>query len=229
MELLGLGAEGYGDELLWGFALTLWLALASFFLSCVVGLLLGFVALSRRRLARGFWRGYRSVAMGVPSVLAIFFVYFNLPYLLRSILAVDVEITALTAGIVALTLVYAAYTGEVVRGAVSNVPAGQFEAARALGVGTFHLWRLVVIPQAFRLALPGLTNIWLILLKDTALVSLVGLEDIVRVANIAAGTTQEPFLFYIVAMLAFVAVAGLSMMAVHKAEAWAGRGFADAR
>ena len=126
-------------------------------------------------------------------------------------------------------MVYAAYTGEVVRGAVSNVPAGQFEAARALGVGTFHLWRLVVIPQAFRLALPGLTNIWLILLKDTALVSLVGLEDIVRVANIAAGTTQEPFLFYIVAMLAFVAVAGLSMMAVHKAEAWAGRGFADAR
>ena len=229
MEVLGFGSEGYGDELLWGLALTLSLALASFLLSCILGLAFGFIARSRRPLARAFWRAYTSVMMGVPSVLVICFIYFNLPFLLGSVLAINVEVTALTAGIVALTLVYAAYAGEVVRGAVSNVPVGQFEAARALGVPTFPLWRLIVIPQALRLALPGLSNIWLILLKDTALVSLVGLEDIVRVANIAAGTTQEPFLFYIVAMLAFVAVAGLSMVAVHRAEIWADRGFADAR
>lgn len=229
MELLSLGAQGYGDELLWGLALTLFLALTSFFLSCVLGLAFGSIAVSRRRLARGFWKVYTSITMGVPSILVIFFVYFNLPFLLRSVLGVEVEISSLTAGIVALTLVYAAYTGEVVRGAVSNVPAGQFEAARALGVQTFHLWRLIIVPQAVRLALPGLANIWLILLKDTALVSLVGLEDIVRVANIAAGTTQEPFLFYIVAMAAFVAVAGLSMVAVHKTETWANKGLADAR
>ena len=218
LELLSFGSTGYGDELLRGFALTMSLAVGGYVLAIVLGVLLSFAALSRHRIVRAFWNVYRSVLMGVPSLLVIFFLFFNLPVFMQMLTGTFLDVTPLTAGILALMLVYGAYVGEAVRGAVRNIPRGPFEAGWALGVRTIPLWCHIILPQAIRLAMPGLSNIWMVVLKDTALVSLVGLNDLVRAANVAAGSTQRPFLFYSAALAAFLIVAGLSHVLIDRLD-----------
>ena len=224
MELLNFDDTGYGDELLAGVFVTIRLALLSFLLALVLGVVLGFVALAKNRLLKGFWRTYASVFMGVPSILIVFFLYFNAPSLLKSAFGLRVDVTPFVAGVSALAIVYAAYIGEAVRGAVLNIPRGQWDAAHALGLRNLSMWWLVILPQIWRIALPGVTNVWMTTLKDTALVSLVGLTDLVRMADIAAAATQEPFLFYVVAGLVFVVFSGLTMAGSVRLERWAFRG-----
>lgn len=224
MELLNFDDTGYGDELLAGVFITIRLALLSFLLALILGVVLGFVALAKNRLLQAFWRTYASVFMGVPSILIVFFLYFNAPGLLKSAFNLRVDVTPFVAGVSALAIVYAAYIGEAVRGAVLNIPRGQWDAAHALGLRNLSMWWLVILPQIWRIALPGVTNIWMTTLKDTALVSLVGLTDLVRMADIAAAATQEPFLFYVVAGLVFVVFSGLTMAGSVRLERWAFRG-----
>ena len=224
MELLNFDDTGYGDELLAGVFITIRLALLSFLLALILGVILGFVALAKNRLLQAFWRTYASVFMGVPSILIVFFLYFNAPSLLKSAFNLRVDVTPFVAGVSALAIVYAAYVGEAVRGAVLNIPRGQWDAAHALGLRNLSMWWLVILPQIWRIALPGVTNIWMTTLKDTALVSLVGLTDLVRMADIAAAATQEPFLFYVVAGLVFVVFSGLTMAGTVRLERWAFRG-----
>jgi polar amino acid transport system permease protein len=162
--------------------------------------------------------------MGVPSILIVFFLYFNAPGLLKSAFNLRVDVTPFVAGVSALAIVYAAYIGEAVRGAVLNIPRGQWDVAHALGLKNLSMWWLVILPQIWRIALPGVTNVWMTTLKDTALVSLVGLTDLVRMADIAAAATQEPFLFYVVAGLVFVVFSGLTMAGSVRLERWAFRG-----
>ena len=191
MELLNFDDTGYGDELLAGVFITIRLALLSFLLALILGVVLGFVALAKNRLLQAFWRTYASVFMGGPSILIVFFLYFNAPGLLKSAFNLRVDVTPFVAGVSALAIVYAAYVGEAVRGAVLNIPRGQWDAAHALGLKNLSMWWLVSLPQIWRIALPGVTNVWMTTLKDTALVSLVGLTDLVRMADIAAAATQE--------------------------------------
>lgn len=224
MELLNFDDTGYGDELLVGVFITIRLALLSFSLALILGVVLGFVALAKNRLLQAFWRTYASVFMGVPSILIVFFLYFNAPGLLKSAFNLRVDVTPFVAGVSALAIVYAAYVGEAVRGAVLNIPRGQWDAAHALGLRNLSMWWLVILPQIWRIALPGVTNVWMTTLKDTALVSLVGLTDLVRMADIAAAATQEPFLFYVVAGLVFVVFSGLTMAGSVRLERWAFRG-----
>jgi len=224
MELLNFDDTGYGDELLAGVFITIRLALLSFLLALILGVVLGFVALAKNRLLQAFWRTYASVFMGVPSILIVFFLYFNAPGLLKSAFNLRVDVTPFVAGVSALAIVYAAYVGEAVRGAVLNIPRGQWDAAHALGLKNLSMWWLVILPQIWRIALPGVTNVWMTTLKDTALVSLVGLTDLVRMADIAAAATQEPFLFYVVAGLVFVVFSGLTMAGSVRLERWAFRG-----
>ena len=224
MDLLNFDDTGYGDELLAGVFITIRLALLSFLLALILGVVLGFVALAKNRLLQAFWRTYASVFMGVPSILIVFFLYFNAPGLLKSAFNLRVDVTPFVAGVSALAIVYAAYVGEAVRGAVLNIPRGQWDAAHALGLRNLSMWWLVILPQIWRIALPGVTNIWMTTLKDTALVSLVGLTDLVRMADIAAAATQEPFLFYVVAGLVFVVFSGLTMAGSVRLERWAFRG-----
>ena len=212
--LLSFGDQGYGDELLVGLWLTVRVAVFGYAISLVLGLLVSAFALSSWRAARVFWRVYASVFMGVPSIVVIFILYYNGPALAKMLTEPfgggGLEVSPYVAGIAGLGLVYASYVGEALRGAVGNVPRGQFEAARALALPRLVAWRKIIAPQVLRLALPGLVNVWMVLLKDVALVSLVGLADVIRMADIAAGVTKKPFLFYTVAGLLFIAVATLS-------------------
>ena len=210
-DLLGFGSRGYGRSLAEGFFLTLSLAIVSYVISLVLGVILGFGVGSERRWFKILWKPYSSLITGIPSLLVIFFVYYNLPILIRSIVGLKAEVSPLAAGIAALALVYTTYIAEVIRGAITNIPRGQFDASRALGFRALLIWWLIILPQVWRLAFPGLINIWLVLLKDTALVSLVGLNDIVRVSNVATGNTGEAFLFFGVTGLAYVAAASCSI------------------
>jgi His/Glu/Gln/Arg/opine family amino acid ABC transporter permease subunit len=218
-ELLGFGRQGYGASLGAGFLLTIGLALAGYAVSLFLGVLLGFLAVTGGLARRLVWRPYASIVTGVPSLLVIFFIYYNLPLLLKAVTGATIEISALTSGVVALGMVYASYVGEVVRGAILSLPRGQIDAARALGLSTLPMWRFVLLPQMWRLAFPGLTNTWLALLKDTALVSLVGLNDLVRAANVASGNTGDSFLFFGVTGLAYIACAVASAALARYLEA----------
>jgi len=135
-----------------------------------------------------------------------------------------IEGGAFAAGVIALGLTFGAYATEVFRGALQAIPKGQHEAATALGMGPIRKFYRIILPQVWRVALPGLGNLFLVLLKDTALVSVVGLDDIMRKANIAVSSTKEPFLFYLVAAFMYLALTIISMVFVSYMEKRASRG-----
>ena len=141
--------------------------------------MVGLITLSHNWLIQAVWRVYASVIMGVPSLLVIFLFYYGGSTALEGV----IDITPFAAGLAALVVVYTVYIAELVRGAVRNVPRGQFEASAALAIRPLAAWRHVILPQAIRLALAGLITIWMVMLKDTALVSLAGLNDLVAHAK----------------------------------------------
>lgn len=204
---------GYVGQILDGALVTIQLFMSGFALALTVGVAIGIVTLSRNWLIQGIWRVYASIIMGVPSLLIIFLLYYGGGAMLTGVLGSghSFEVTPFGAGLAALTIVYAAYVAELVHGAVRNLPRGQFEACAALAIPQVSAWRHVILPQLARLALPGMVNIWLIVLKDTPLVSLAGLNDLVANAKIAAGATKEPFVFFIAASLFFVVASALTM------------------
>lgn len=209
LELISFGEKGYGWLLVQGAWVTLQLSFVGFAAALVLGVLIAMATLERRGLRWAVWRVYASVFMGVPSLLVIFLLFFGGAEIVRGLLApfginAKLDMTPFTAGAVGLAIVYSAYMAELVRGAIQNVPKGQFESAAALCIPRVHIWTKVILPQAARLALPGLVNLWIILLKDTALVSLVGLNDIIAQAKIAAGSTKQPFVFYTAAAVFFI-------------------------
>ena len=117
-----------------------------------------------------------------------------------------------------------AYATEVIRGAVLAVPVGQIEAAKAIGMSTSQRFWRILVPLAGRLALPGLGNVWQITLKETSLISVIGLVEIMRQASIASGSTKEPFTFYLVAAALYLGLTSISNRGFLRAETWASRG-----
>lgn len=229
IRLLSLGPDGWGDELLSGAWLTIRLAVATL----PVGLALGFaVALARRSpstIVRAFGNAYSTIFRGLPELLTIFIVYFGGQILLRNLISLftdagAVEVNGFFAGMVALGVVFSAYASEVFLGAFGNIARGQYEAAHALGVGRFTTMRLVILPQLIRLALPGLANLWLALLKDTSLVSVIAIDDLLRMTGIAFRVTKEPFFFYGIACLLYLVMSMISSIGVTAIERWSSRG-----
>lgn len=221
MELLSFGDTGYGDEMFFGALITIKLAVYGYLLALFFGVLIAIASLKGRGIRWTLWRLYSSIFTGVPSLLVIFLFYFGGAEIVRALLSpmglnIRLDVTPFAAGVAALGVVYAAYMAELVRGAILNVPRGQFEAADALSIPRRHLWLRVVLPQAARLAMPGLINIWIVLLKDTALVSLAGLNDIIAQSKIAAGSTKEPFIFFTAAALFFVVLSMLTLRVVRR-------------
>ena len=216
MSLLSFGDQGYGDEMFFGAMLTIQIAVLGYVLALLAGTLIAVTTLKPKGLRWAIWRVYASLFMSVPALLVIFLIYFGGADVLTALLGlfgfkVRVTITPFSAGAAGLGLVYSAYLAEVVRAAIHNVPKGQFEAAAALRIAPLYTWLFVIGPQAVRLALPGLVNLWIVVLKDTALISLVGLKDIIAQAKMAAGVTKEPFLFFIVAALFFIFMNALTL------------------
>jgi polar amino acid transport system permease protein len=222
MPLLTANEAGYFQQLASGAVITMELAVSGYVLALVSGVLVGLLTLLRHPIIQVLWRVYASIIMGVPSLLVIFLFYYGG----SSVMSGLVDITPFAAGLSALTVVYTVYIAELVRGAVRNVPRGQFEASAALAIRPLSAWCYVIMPQVVRLALPGLITIWMVVLKDTALVSLAGLNDLVAHAKTAAGATKEPFIYFVVAALFFVVFSALTLRASARLERRFGRGLA---
>jgi His/Glu/Gln/Arg/opine family amino acid ABC transporter permease subunit len=221
--------HGFGWQLAVGTWMTVRVAAASLVPGLLLGLLGAGAALSRFRLLRAAADTYSTVIRGVPELLVLLLLYFGGTVLLSrvwSYLEPDayVEVDAFTAGVVALSVVFGAYATEVFRGAILAMPRGQIEAARAIGMRPWLILRRILLPQVWRFALPGLGNLWLVLLKDTSLVSVVGLDELMRKAYVAAGSTREPFTYYSAAACIYLLLTIVSMAAIARLETLASRG-----
>ncbi|MEM9206952.1 MAG: ABC transporter permease [Pseudomonadota bacterium] len=228
LDLLAFGADGWGDELFDGLRLTILLALTTLPFGLALGFIIALAKNSSEPTLRAAANVYTTIFRGVPELLTLFIVYYGGQILLQQIVGLFtdayVEISGFTAGVIALGLVFSAFASEVFLSAFRGIKAGQYEAGDALGLSRFKTMRLIILPQLIRLALPGLSNLWLILLKDTALVSVIALDDLLRKTNIAVGVTKEPFLFYSVACLIYLILSIISSVGLGGIDRWTQRG-----
>jgi polar amino acid transport system permease protein len=225
LTLLSWGRNGWLDDIAYGVFITVALALCTL----PIGLLIGFfVALGKQsaepsvRLAANI---YTTIFRGLPELLTLFLVYFGIQIGVQSVLVLigtdaKIEINSFVAGMIALGVVFSSYASEVFLSAFRAIPKGQYEGAYAVGMRKGQTMRLVILPQLIKLALPGLSNLWLILLKDTALVSVVGLTDILRQTGVAARVTKQAFVFFGLACAIYLVLAIVSAYFIGKVEDW---------
>jgi len=231
LNLLSFGPDGWGDELLSGANVTLSIALATLPFGLALGLLVALAKRSSNRFLRAFGTLYTTIFRGVPELLTLYIIYFGVQILVQKLwsalgFAGQIDISPFVAGVFALGIVLAAFSAEVWVGALNSVQKGQREAAAALGLSTFQAFRLVVFPQLFRVALPGLGNNWMVLLKETSLVSVITLQDTMFIATRANVVTKEPFLFFGIAMLIYLVFSVISATALSRVEQRTNRGYA---
>ncbi|MGU5679257.1 arginine ABC transporter permease ArtQ [Aeromonas allosaccharophila] len=190
--------------------MTLGLALASLVGGMVLALAFSAAELSKQRALVWPVATLTTLIRGLPELLVVLFIYFGSTQVLFLITGEYVEFSPFACGVLALSLLFASYATQTLRAALNAVPSGQRLAAMALGLGKGHIFFRIVLPQAWRHALPGLGNQWLVLLKDTALVSLIGVNEMMRQAQMASASTYEPFTWYAAAALIYLAISLVS-------------------
>jgi arginine/ornithine transport system permease protein len=193
--------QGYGMSLLDGAVLTVGAALTSAVVAIVLGMAGATAKLSRSVVARGVAEIYTTLIRGVPDLVLMLLVFFGGQMLVNQIALMVgyedyIDVSPFIAGVGTIGFIFGAYMTENFRGAILAVPIGQLEAGHAFGMSPRHVFLNILVPQMIRHALPGFGNNWLVLLKTTALLSVLGLDDLLRKASLAAGATREPFTFY---------------------------------
>lgn len=210
-----LDLKGYGPELLDGAVVTIELAFLSLALALTLGLIGASSKLSSNRLAKGAATAYTTLIRGVPDLVMMLLFYYggqvavnNISDMLWNAYEIDFffQFDPFISGVVTIGLIFGAYMTETFRGAFLAVETGQIEAARAYGFTRWHTFRRIIFPQMLRHALPGIGNNWQVLLKTTALVSIIGLTDMVRVAEEAAKAERMPFHFFIPVAFVYLAL-----------------------
>jgi polar amino acid transport system permease protein len=229
LTLLSFGDQGWSDEIAWGVLITVSLALATLPLGLFIGFMIALGKQSKEWTVRTAADIYTTIFRGLPELLTLFIVYYGLQIgiqLMLKLIGFDgaIEINSFAAGAVSLALVFSSYASEVFLSAFRAIPKGQYEGGYALGLRHGTVMRMIILPQLIRIALPGLGNLWMILLKDTALVSAIGLTDILRQTGIAARVTKEAFLFFGIAFLLYLVLALISSIALNRIEAYGKRG-----
>ena len=221
--------HGFGPALLAGTQMTIQLALASLVLGLVLGLLGALAKTSPLKPLQWLGGTYSTLVRGVPELLWVLLIYYGTVSLMRSLADLlgmeSLELSAFAAGTIALGLCFGAYATEVFRGAILAIPKGHREAGLALGLSTPRIFWRLILPQMWRIALPGLGNLFMILMKDTALVSVIGLEELMRRSQIAVTASKEPFTFYMVAAMIYLGLTVIAMIGLHFLERRASRGF----
>lgn len=228
LQLLSYGATGWGDEILAGAWLTIRLALATLPIGIVLGFLVALMRRSRHAILRGLAEAFSTIFRGIPELLMVFILYFGGQLLMQAVVHLfapdaTIEANGFIAGMLALGLIHAAYASEVFTAAFNAIPTGQWEGGAAIGLHRIQVMRLVILPQLLRLALPALANLWLVLLKDTAYVSAIALNDLLRQTSVAVGTTKQPFFFYTVALFLYLVMSMVSSVGISAIERWSER------
>jgi len=217
LQTLGLSAfslKGFGPILLEGTWMTIQLSILSLLVSVLLGLLGASAKLSSLRLLRLPAQIYTTLIRGVPDLVLMLLIFYSLQTWLSSLTdAMDwdyIEIDPFAAGVITLGFIYGAYFTETFRGAILAVPRGQLEAATAYGFTRAQRFRFVIFPQMMRFALPGIGNNWMVILKATALVSIIGLADLVKAAQDAGKSTYQLFYFLVLAALIYLLITSAS-------------------
>jgi len=205
---------GYSHVIIQGALVTLELALSSVVLALIIGLIGAGGKLSKNRVISGLFGAYTTLIRGVPDLVLMLLIFYGLQIALNSLteaIGIDqIDIDPLSAGIITLGFIYGAYFTETFRGAFMAVPRGQIEAAVAYGFSGSQIFRRILFPAMMRFALPGIANNWQVILKATALVSLLGLEDVIKATQLAGKGTYQPFYFSIVAGIIYLVFTTLS-------------------
>jgi His/Glu/Gln/Arg/opine family amino acid ABC transporter permease subunit len=213
---------GYLPAILEGLWLTLRLAAVSLAIACGFGLLGAVAKLSTSAAARAAADVYTTLVRGLPELMLMLLIFYGGQSLVNNLAQQMgreyVDINPFLAGTVTIGFIFGAYLTETFRGAILAIPRGQMEAGQAFGLSFSQvLWR-ITIPQMIRHAIPGFTNNWLVMVKATALVSIIGLDDMVHRANLASSATRQPFSFYIAIALIYLAITSISLLALHGIE-----------
>jgi arginine/ornithine transport system permease protein len=206
--------HGYLPSILDGAVLTLKLAAASLAVSVVLGLVGAMFKMAPSKPLRSLAELYSTVVRGVPDLVWMFLLFFGVQMLLNDLAAAmgwaAPDIDPFIAGVLTLGFIFGAYMTETFRGAIMAVPKGQMEAGAAYGMGPLRIFWRITFPQMVRFALPSFTNNWLVLVKSTALVSVIGLNDVMYRADAAKSNTQEPFTVYMLVALIFLLITSVS-------------------
>ena len=230
MELLGFGKTGWGDELFYATLMTLAVSITAMLIGFFFALIFTPLKLSKHKSLNLIGNFYTTVIRGVPELLVIYLFFFGgsgAVMYVASIFGYNeyIEINAFITGSFAIGIISGAYSTEVFRGAIQSIDKGQFEAAQVLGLKRFVYFFRVIMPQMLRLAIPNLSNVWQITLKDTSLISVTGLVEIMRQSYIAAGSTRDPLFFYSFAAVLYLLLTFLSMKLINRLETKYSRGF----
>lgn len=211
--------QSYGNVLITGTLITIKLGFVGLLFGLLFGLLGAAAKSSNLKILRLLSGLYTTVVRGIPELLFVLFMFFGSDLAYKAIMKAlgytqYVEVSAFWAGVTALSVMFGAYATEVFRMALKEIPLGQWEAAESLGMKSSQTFFRIILPQMWAVALPGLGNLTLVLLKDTALVSLIGLKDLMFFAQRAAQSTQEPFTFYMAAALIYLCLTVVIMAAI---------------
>jgi octopine/nopaline transport system permease protein len=230
MELLAFGDTGWGDELFYATLMTIAVAITAMLIGFFFALIFTPLKLSKNKFLNLIANSYTTVIRGVPELLVIYLFFFGGSAAVMFVASIFgygeyIEINAFITGAFSIGIISGAYSTEVFRGAIQSIDKGQFEAANVLGLGKFGKFFKVILPQTLRLALPNLSNVWQITLKDTSLISVTGLVEIMRQSYVAAGSTRDPLFFYSFAAVLYLLLTFLSMKLINRLEAKYSRGY----
>jgi polar amino acid transport system permease protein len=221
-NLLGWGDAGWGDDLLVGLMVTLEISLGAFIMGLAIGGLAAWVKLKGSSWAVGIANLYSTICRAVPEILLIILLFFAGQTALNAALTAlgfaDVGISGFAAAITVLGLVQGAYASEILRGAILAIPKGQIEAARAYGLEGTTLFRRITVPAIIPFALPGLANLWMVLVKDSTLISVVGYNELMFTTKQAAGATKYYFSFYLLVAAIYYGITLISNVLIKSIE-----------
>ncbi|GID03327.1 ABC transporter permease [Pseudomonas sp. 008] len=222
LGLSGFSLKGFGPLLLQGSWMTVKLSFLCLLLSVVLGLVGASAKLSKSALLRVPAQAYTTLIRGVPDLVLMLLIFYSLQTWLTSLTEVMgweyIEINPFSAAVITLGFIYGAYFTETFRGAILAVPRGQMEAATAYGLTRARRFRFVLFPQMMRFALPGIGNNWMVILKATALVSIIGLADLVKVAQDAGKSSYQLFFFLVLAALIYLVITTASNYVLRRLE-----------
>ncbi|RUM20478.1 ABC transporter permease subunit [Rhizobium vallis] len=234
LDLLSFRPEGWGQSLLDGVWLTIRLALATLPFGLLLGLGLALLINGKNRWLARLATLFATTFRALPELLTLFIIYYGggmfIQWAWLSLFGTPFgELSGFIAGMIALGIVFSAFASEIFVAAMRAIPVGQHEAAASLGLSRARTFISIIAPQLWRLSLPGLGNLWFVLLKDTSLVSIISLADLMRQTQLAVANTKEPLFFYAVACLIYLVISMISSSIVGLLEVRSNRGFARRR
>lgn len=215
---------GWIGAILRGTAITIAVGLASIILGALIGTLLGLIKWAKIFPLTVIVTAYTSLIRGVPELLIIYLLFFSsVEFVTRVATAFGYAALAdsgyaFIIAVVAVSAISGAYSTEVIRGALASIPTGHIEAAKALGISRYRIFQRIILPQMLRIALPGMNNVWQATIKDTALVSVVGLQELMRTASVGAGSTRNPLIFFLIAAVVYFVITIITQAGFDRVE-----------